>query len=143
MNRRQRHLGRELALTWLYQLDLGHQSPEEVTANIPDDIEGIEEEGLLFARQLFQGVQEEHTRIDEILQKYARGWTLPRMAVIDRNVLRLAMFELLDLPDIPACVSVDEAIELVKRYSTPESSKFVNGILGAFLRGEHGPDTHA
>ncbi len=68
--------------------------------------------------------------------QYAKGWPLERIAAIDRNVLRIALCEIFDMPDIPASVSVDEAVEIAKHYSTEESGKFVNGILGAYLRGE-------
>jgi len=87
-----------------------------------------------FARDLVLGTLEHRCRIDSIIQKHARGWTLERMANVDRNILRLAVFEMLYLPDIPLSVTVDEAVELAKKYSTAESSRFVNGILGNLIR---------
>lgn len=142
MNRKQRHLGRELALLWLYQIDLSRANIDDVLATIPDEIEGLDEEGTAFGQQLVRGVLGERQRIDQGISKYARGWSLSRMAAIDRNILRIALFEILNMPDIPTSVSVDEAVEIAKRYGTEESSKFVNGILGAYIRGElQNPET--
>jgi N utilization substance protein B len=87
-----------------------------------------------FARQLVEGAVAHRPHIDYLIGKYARGWTLERMANVDRNVLRLAICELLYLPDIPPSVTVDEAVELAKKYSTGESGRFVNGILGNLVR---------
>lgn len=143
MNRKQRHLGRELALLWLFQIDVGHLPTQEVIGEIPGDIQGVGEEALEFAKQLLEGYQADAPRIDEAIVKYAKGWSLDRLAAIDRNVLRIALYEILDVPDIPTSVSVDEAIEIAKHYSTDESGKFVNGILGAFLRGELGQPERA
>lgn len=89
---------------------------------------------LAFARDLVEGVVRQRERIDAVIEKYARDWTLERMANVDRNVLRLAICELLFMPDIPPSVTVDEAVELAKKYSTAESGRFVNGILGNLIR---------
>jgi N utilization substance protein B len=89
---------------------------------------------LAFARDLVEGVVKQGARIDAAIEKHAREWTLERMANIDRNVLRLAICELLFMPDIPPSVTVDEAVELAKKYSTAESGRFVNGILGNLVR---------
>jgi len=136
MNRQQRHLGRELALLWLFQIDVGKLPVEEVLKTAPEGIEGVEEEGAFFAQQLARGVLGDQRRIDDAISKYARGWSLSRMAAVERSILRVALFEILDVADIPASVSVDEAVEIAKKYGSEESGKFVNGILGAFLRGE-------
>lgn len=91
-------------------------------------------ETQVFARELVEKTVEARARIDALIGKYARGWTLERMANVDRNVLRLAICELLCFSDIPASVTVNEAVELAKRYSTAESGRFVNGILGNLVR---------
>jgi N utilization substance protein B len=88
----------------------------------------------VFARELVETTVRNHACIDALIRKYARGWTLERMANVDRNVLRLAICELLYFSDIPASVTVDEAVELAKKYSTAESGRFVNGILGNLVR---------
>ncbi len=136
MKRKQRHLGRELALLWLFQIDVGKLPLDEVLTEVPDELSGVEEEALTFATQLVRGYHTDAARIDRAIVQYAKGWSLQRMAAIDRNVLRLALCEIFDMADIPPSVSVDEAVEIAKQYSTDESGKFVNGILGAFLRGE-------
>ncbi|MHB9130094.1 MAG: transcription antitermination factor NusB [Armatimonadota bacterium] len=147
---KQRHLGRELALRWLFQIDMGHLPPDEVLSTPLDELEetferleGIEAEGEEFALQLVRGIISERQRIDEMIMKYAKGWPLERIAGVDRNVLRIAIYEILDVADIPPSVSVNEAVDIAKHYSTDESGKFVNGILGAFLRGEFGPPEQA
>jgi len=141
MKHRQRHLGRELALRWLYEIEVAHQPPEEVMASVPEEIEELEtiaKEGVEFARELVRGVLAERKGIDPVIARFAKGWSLTRMAAIERNVLRIALYEIMHMPDIPASVSVDEAVEIAKHYASDESGKFVNGILGAYLRSEEG-----
>jgi N utilization substance protein B len=84
-------------------------------------------------RELVVGVQEHLPRLDEQIAAHAKGWTLQRMPAIDRNVLRIAAFELLGRPDVPVAVVLDEAVELAKRFSTDDSGRFVNGVLSALV----------
>ena len=88
---------------------------------------------------LVRGVVEHQARIDELLTEYSQGWTLQRMPAVDRNVLRLGVFELLYVDDVPDAVAVSEAISLVRDLSTDESPTFVNGILGAIERSNPSP----
>ena len=128
-----RRISRELALRALFQTDVGRVTVEEAVAS--SDAQGrYSAETLDFARELALGTAKHRDHIDRLIGKYARDWTLDRMANVDRNVLRLAIFELLYLPDIPPSVTVDEAVELAKKYSTAESGRFVNGILGNMVR---------
>jgi transcription antitermination protein NusB len=83
---------------------------------------------------LVRGVEEHRARIDEVLTSYAEGWTLQRMPAVDRNVLRLGVWELLWTEDVPDAVAISEAMALVTELSTDESPQFVNGVLGAVLR---------
>ena len=83
----------------------------------------------LFADPLIGGVLEHRETIDELIKKHARNWDINRMAVVDRNVLRLAIFEMLHRDDIPPVVSINEAVDISKRFSTEDSGRFVNGIL--------------
>ncbi len=83
----------------------------------------------VFADALIKGVLEHQPELDEQIKKYAQNWDLHRMAVVDRNVLRLAIFEMLFRQDIPPVVSINEAVDIAKKYSTEDSGKFVNGIL--------------
>lgn len=128
-----RRSARQLALRTLFQIDVGKLAAEEVIAlSFAQAREGAETQA--FARELVEGTLAHGERIDRVIAKYARGWTLERMANVDRNVLRLAMCELLYFLDTPASVAVDEAVELAKKYSTGESGRFVNGVLGALMR---------
>ena len=83
----------------------------------------------LFADPLIRGVLENRDRLDDEIKKFAKNWDLHRMAVVDRNILRLAIYEMLFRDDIPPVVSINEAVDIAKRFSTGDSGKFVNGIL--------------
>lgn len=128
-----RRASRELALRALFQVDVGGLSPEEALASTIAE-GNYREDTLRFARDLVHGVAANRERIDAVIEQHARDWTLARMANVDRNVLRLAVYEILYLPDIPPSVTVDEAVELAKKYSTAESGRFVNGVLGNLVR---------
>ncbi|UCC69361.1 MAG: transcription antitermination factor NusB [Armatimonadota bacterium] len=130
-------MSRELALRALFQTDVGRAAVEEAAASYRAE-DQFPSDMLDFARELILGTTEHRVHIDGVIKKYARDWTLDRMANVDRNILRLAIFELLYLPDIPPGVSVDEAVELAKKYSTAESGRFVNGILGNLVRNLEG-----
>jgi transcription antitermination factor NusB len=126
---RKRTLARECALQLLYQVDLTGDELDEAFKyfwqdQIPD------EEVRSFTEKLVRGALRHLKVIDEILAKYAEHWELRRMAVLDRNILRLATYELLYLAgEIPPKVSINEAVTIAKKYSQEESGKFVNGIL--------------
>jgi N utilization substance protein B len=87
-----------------------------------------------YTAQLVEGVQEHLGRIDELLTRYAEGWTLERMPAVDRNALRLGIYEVLYVDDVPDAVAVSEALGLVRDLSTDESPAFVNGVLGSIVR---------
>jgi N utilization substance protein B len=117
----------------LFQIDVAGAAPEEaLTVSASDN--PYSEATVEYARELILGCREHVARIDGVMERYARGWTLARMANVDRNVLRLATFELLFRPDVHPSVVVDEAVELAKKYSTAESGRFVNGVLGSLVR---------
>ena len=128
-----RRAGRELALKLLFQIDVGKLPPEEALAFAADTAH-YEEEALAFARELVEGVLAHRAAIDQAVESYSRGWTLSRMANMDRNILRIAAFEVLFSPGVPASVAADEAVELANKYSTAESGRFINGILGSLIR---------
>lgn len=92
-----------------------------------------------FANQLIEGTIEHIDTIDKIIQKYATRWNLERMITIDKNILRFAIYEILYRPDIPYQVTINEAIEIAKKYSTKESAAFINGILDRVAKEEHLP----
>jgi len=125
---RRRTRARELALQFLYQLDL---RGDEVVDTLTDflDLAGREGETRNFARRLINGTCRARSEIDALLVRVARNWNLSRMAAVDRNVLRMAIYELLYCQDIPPKVAINEAIEIGKKYSTVNSGAFINGIL--------------
>ena len=125
---KKRTRARELALQALYQLDLC--GPEFLGA-LDEFIQSEERDRSTaeFADALVRGTATHLPDIDAMIQEVAENWDIARMAAIDRNVLRLATFELLHRPDVPPKVSINEAIELGKRYSTQHSGGFINGIL--------------
>jgi N utilization substance protein B len=124
---------------WLFQYDVIRQhNPQMVDSSqsaFPSMIE-ISPDAKPFAEQLAQGVLVHLTELDELLQRVTDHWSVDRMAVVDRNVLRCALFELLYLDDIPAKVTINEAIEIAKRFGSEESGAFVNGILDRIMKSE-------
>jgi N utilization substance protein B len=92
-----------------------------------------------FAEGVLRGIDERTTEIDALITRYAKGWTLERMPVLDRALLRLGTYELLASPDLPIGVVISEAVELAKRYSTDDSGRFVNGVLAAVARAVRPP----
>ena len=128
-----RRSGRELAFRLLFQTDVGAMPMQEVLMASRQSSEATEEVWE-FAAELARGAWDARPEIDRIITQFAAGWSLERMANADRNLLRLAIHEILHRDDIPQSVSINEAVELAKRYSTAESAKFINGILGTFAR---------
>ncbi len=127
---RKRTLAREFALQILYQIDITRDDPEETLDNFWQiQREKLEDSIKDFANSIVRGVVQNLEVIDERITQYAQNWQLKRMAVVDRNILRLASFELLFRGDIPPKVTINEAVELTKRFSCIEASKFINGIL--------------
>ncbi|HEX8552493.1 MAG TPA: transcription antitermination factor NusB [Abditibacteriaceae bacterium] len=128
-----RRNGREHAFRVLFQTDVGGLPLDEAIAGSraeSDAGEGVWE----MAEQLARGAWEKRNELDAIITKYASGWTLERMANADRNLLRIALYEIIHCPEVPQNVAINEAVELAKRYSTADSAKFINGIIGSFLR---------
>ena len=127
-----RRLAREIALQALYIADVSHTPAEEAFA-IVTRREGDEAdaETIAFARDLALGALARIEELDAVIQARADNWAMNRMAAVDRNVLRLAAFELTERPDTPLGVVIDEAIEIVRKYSAEEATRFVNGILDA------------
>nr|MBN2277709.1 transcription antitermination factor NusB [candidate division Zixibacteria bacterium] len=130
-----RRRGREYVLKALYAFEQGEQSSEEIYENIIKN-GGLDEKTLLFARQLFHGVVANLVEIDDYIQRLATNWKIERIAIVDKNILRMAIGEVKFMPDIPMKVAINEAVELAKKYSTLESASFVNGILDRVLH-EH------
>ncbi len=127
-----RRQARERALELLYEAEAKDAEPVEIIDGLP-----VAPHGYTVA--LVTGVAQSRPELDEVIARYARGWTLERMPAVDRNLLRLACFELAHRPDVPTAVVIDEAVELAKQFSTEESGRFVNGMLSriaAEVRGD-------
>ncbi|MCM8797435.1 MAG: transcription antitermination factor NusB [Candidatus Omnitrophica bacterium] len=128
---RKRTQAREFALQILYQIDITGDDHEASLRNFWQEHceEDMAKEMKDFTAQLVNGVMENISAIDKKISSYATNWQLERMAVVDRNVLRIGCFELVYREDIPPKVAINEAVELAKKYSGPEAGKFVNAIL--------------
>ena len=143
-----RRRARELCLALVFAGDVGGQDSDQVfkqtrvilgmlieqwnlkdaeVAKLGGEIEG-------YSRRLAGQYFAHSTSIDELISRYSEGWALVRMPAVDRNILRVALAEMLYVPDVPTGVTIDEAVELAKEYGTEDSSKFINGILGAVAR---------
>jgi transcription antitermination factor NusB len=131
---KKRTRARELALQFLYQADLVKKPVEESDEFLRE--EERDAETRKFAQRIITGTLESRDEIDEVIQRVAQNWNISRMAVVDRNVLRLATYELLNCEDIPPKVAINEAIEIGKRYSTQNSGAFINGILDRIMNRE-------
>lgn len=129
-----RRKAREHALQILFQIDIKKEKPSAAILKHfwaeyqPDD------EVKAFAEEIVKGTFKHVARINELIQECAQNWTLERMAVVDRNVLRMAIYEILYRMDIPTSVTINEAIEIAKKFGTDESGAFVNGILDRVAR---------
>ncbi|HVM40515.1 MAG TPA: transcription antitermination factor NusB [Acidimicrobiia bacterium] len=129
-----RREAREQALSLCYEIDLRDMD----AATLLDELPVPPDE---YTADILLGVSEHHGELDAMIDEAAEHWSLERMAVVDRNVLRIGAYELAHRPDVPTAVAISEAVELAQRYSTEESGRFVNGILAALarrLRGEVG-----
>jgi N utilization substance protein B len=122
---------RKRALDVLYAAEMRGEQPVEALERIIAAGEGPTND---YTSALVHGVAEHQSRIDELLGTYAQGWSLTRMPAVDRNVLRLGVYELLYVEDVPDGVAVSEAMNLVRDLSTDESPGFVNGLLGSIVR---------
>jgi N utilization substance protein B len=124
-----RRLARELAVQFLYQFDVSAGALDEALPLFWDTQTDISDGAKHFAEELIRGCLQYRVDIDEKLKKYTEHWELPRMAAVDRNILRLAIYEMTCRDDIPPVVSINEAVDIAKKFSTRESGAFVNGIL--------------
>ncbi len=146
-----RHEAREWALQFLFQSEFNreesvdegfklfweHQNEEAAAppSRPPAKEDRMRAKARQFAEELARGVIAHHQEIDPLISKYAENWEIDRMGTVDRNAMRIAVFEMLYRNDIPPVVSINEAVELAKSYSSVESGKFVNGILDRIRKG--------
>lgn len=139
-----RRLAREIALQSLYQIDMNEVSPETAIETVLEEarseneadleIEGGKVAGSPYLTDLVEGTIRNKERIDETLSVYLTGWKVDRLSKVDRQILRLAAYEMLFGTEVPPKVVVNEAIELAKRFGSDESGKFVNGVLGKMIK---------
>lgn len=117
-----------------HALDILH-SADALDRPVPEVLAG-ESDVVAFTRELVEGVEANRAELDDLIRRYADRWVLERMPIVDRNLLRIGIFELLHRPDVPPAVAINEAVELAKLLSTEDSGRFVNGLLGRVAR-EH------
>jgi transcription antitermination factor NusB len=125
---RKRSHAREVVLKMLYQVEILKGDPADIVKNFWED-EPSEDEVKEFAERIFWGVVKHKKELDEIIIRHTENWDLGRMALIDKNILRFGAYELLFMPDIPPKVTINESVNIAKKYSQEDSGKFVNGVL--------------
>lgn len=130
-----RRQARVIALQALYEVDCtGHSIPEVLSNRLKS--ESVPEEGRLFVFQLVNGVMHRQVKLDTLIQQFAPEWPVDQMAIIDRNILRLAIFEIAVSNTAPMRVAINEAVELAKAYGADTSPRFINGVLGSVATNE-------
>ncbi len=129
-----RRKSRELALQMLFQLEMGKQNPDEVRRTFWSERKDLDEKVRGFADDLFRTASERAEEVDQLIEHNAEHWRMDRMAAVDRNLLRTGVAELLGFPGTPAPVVINEALEIARRFSTPESVQFINGVLDSVAR---------
>ncbi len=129
-----RRKSRELAMQMLFQGDLGKQTPEEVRALFWPSRDDVDAATRGFAEDIYRVATERQAEIDALIESHAENWRLERMAVVDRNLLRASVAELLGYPKTPAAIVINESLEIARRYAAPESVQFLNGVLDAIAR---------
>jgi N utilization substance protein B len=128
-----RRKARELALQMLYQFDLSGNSPEMIVDTF-EELQKSKPNTREFATKIFHGTVQNLEALDDMIQAQAENWRLSRMAVVDRNIIRMSVYEFLHEDDTPKLVIIDEAIEIAKKFGTDKSSQFINGILDGILK---------
>jgi N utilization substance protein B len=129
-----RRKSRELTLQMLFQADMGRQSPEDVRRTFWSEHNSAGEDVRGFADDLFRVACDRHSEVDQLIERHAEHWRMDRMAAVDRNVLRAAVAELLGFRDTPRAVVINEALEIARKFSSPESVQFINGVLDSVGR---------
>jgi len=129
-----RRKSRELALQMLFQADMGKQTPEQVRQTFWAERSELEGEVRGFADDLFRVASDRAQEIDRLIEKHAENWRMDRMTVVDRNVMRAAVAEFVGFPATPGPVVINEALEIARKFSTPESVNFINGVLDSVAK---------
>ncbi|AIE86823.1 transcription antitermination factor NusB [Fimbriimonas ginsengisoli] len=129
---RSRRVAREGALRALYEIEVGKSAVRDAIESTIY-VQELSHDLADYMERLVLGVNEHRRQLDALIAKYLKDYDFSRLATVDRNLLRIATFEILHVPEMPPAVSINEAIEIAKRYSTFESGKFINGVLGRLL----------
>lgn len=129
-----RSLVREMAMKMLFAASLGGEETLEAALEQSSVSDSLSQRDKAFLEELVSGVKQREGELDEIIGRYARGWSLDRLGKVDLILLRMAVFEMNYMPDIPVGATINEAVELAKKYGEDKSSGFVNGILGSVAR---------
>ncbi len=129
-----RRKSRELTMQMLFQGDLGKQSPEQVSKLFWPSRDDVDAETRGFAEDLFRIATTRSVEIDAIIEQHSQNWRIVRMPVVDRNLLRTAIAEMLGYPKTPGPIIINESLEVARRYAAPESIHFLNGVLDAIAR---------
>jgi N utilization substance protein B len=130
-----RHRARVAALQALFEIDCAAHNPTVVVERRLEEAE-LPETGALFARGLVQGVNDHQEQLDGLVERYAPEWPVDQIAIIDRNILRMAIYEILLQDETPLKVAINEAVELAKEFGSDSSARFVNGVLGSLVAAE-------
>ena len=134
MTTRHRRKSRELAMQMLFQADLGRQTPDQVQATFWQSTDPVEPEVRGFAEDLFRAAEANQPQIDALIAEHSTHWRIKRMPAVDRNLLRMAVTELIAFKSTPFPVVINEALEIGRRYCAPESINFLNGVLDSIAR---------
>ena len=129
-----RRKSRELAMQMLFQADVGKQTPEQVRKSFWEARDEVEPDVRGFAEDLYRIANVKEEEIADLITKHAQNWRMERMPAVDRSVLRMAIAEILGFTATPAPIVINEALEIARRYSGPESINFLNGVLDAVAR---------
>ena len=129
-----RRKSREFVLQMLFQADMGKQTPDEVRGTFWREHIGVAEEAKDFAEELFRVAMDRSAEVDVLIEQHAQHWRMDRMAAVDRNVLRSAVAEMMGFPATPRAVVINEALEIARKFSSPEAVQFINGVLDSVGR---------
>jgi transcription antitermination protein NusB len=129
-----RRKSRELALQMLFQADMGGQEAADVRRSFWSERDSVTADVRGFADDLFRVATDRTVEIDGLIERHAEHWRMDRMAAVDRNLLRAAVAELLGFPETPRAVIINEALEIARKFSSPESVQFINGVLDSVGR---------
>ncbi len=129
-----RRKSRELALQMLFQMEMGKQNSDQVRQSFWSERQDLDDKVRSFADDLFGIAAERGAEIDQLIERNAEHWRMDRMAAVDRNLLRAGVAEFLGFPQTPPAVVINEALEIARRFSTPESVHFINGVLDSVAR---------